>query len=264
MKLRVLLSILLLAALGACTQTRQTPPNRLTIMAASSLTGAFEEIGAQFEASHPGVELEYNFAGSQQLAQQISQGAAAGVFASANQEQMDITIHSGRADRRQVRIFARNQLVIIYPQDNPARIASAADLARPGIKLVVAAKEVPVGRYTLEFLERAASSPAYGAGFEQAVLGNVVSYEANVKGVLAKVALGEADAGVVYRSDVSADAGAGVRQVEIPAALNVIAAYPIAPLLDAPDAVLAQEFVDYVLAEPGQAVLLKYGFLPAK
>jgi molybdate transport system substrate-binding protein len=235
-------------------------PTQLTVFAAASLTEAFGEIGKNFEAAYH-AKLTFNFAGSQQLAQQIGQGAPVDVFASANNTQMDKLIKSGQVISGTQRIFARNRLVVIYPQDNPAGLQSLHDLAKPGVKLVLADKAVPVGQYALDFLANASQSPAYTAAYSATVLANVVSYEENVRTVLSKVALGEADAGIVYMSDVSRDAAGKVGHIDIPDDLNIIASYPIAPIKDAPNAELAQTFIDYVLSPEAQQILVKYGFV---
>ncbi len=235
----------------------------LVVFTAASLTDAFEEIGQSFTAVHPGVEIVFNFGGSNQLAAQIGQGAPADVFASANRTQMNVAIDTGRIVSGTQETFVRNRLVAITPGDNPTGLSGLQDLARPGVKLVLAAKEVPVGQYALDFLEKAEADGSLGAGYRDAVLANVVSYEENVRAVLTKVALGEADAGIVYTSDAGAAAGDGVAQIEIPDNLNTIATYPIAPLGDSPHLEVAQQFVDYVLSLEGQEILKKYGFIPA-
>ncbi len=239
------------------------PSGELNIFAAASLTDAFKEIGAKFEAANSGTKLTFNFAGSQQLAQQIGQGAPADVFASANNKQMDVVVEAGQVISGTQQAFVRNRLVVIYPKDNPAKLQTLKDLARPGLKLDLAAKEVPVGQYALDFLDKAGKDATYGAAFKDGVLKNVVSYEENVKAVLSKVALGEADAGIVYTSDIGGDAAARVGRIDIPDALNTIATYPIAPIKDSKNAGLAQKFVDYVLAPEAQAILARYGFIPA-
>ena len=232
----------------------------LNVFAAASLTDAFTDIGAAFSAANPGATVVFNFAGSNQLATQIAQGAPADVFASANAAQMDAAVASGRIDADGARPFVTNRLVVVVPADNPAGIESLPDLAAPDTLLVLAAKEVPAGRYALEFLDRAAAGAAFDSGFRAAVLANVVSYEENVRGVLNKVALGEADAGIVYISDLAGVAG--VASLEIPDALNVVAEYPIAPLNDSAQPEAAAAFVDFVLSDAGQAVLAEYGFGP--
>ncbi len=233
----------------------------LNVFAAASLTDAFSEIGAVFNAANPGATVAFNFAGSNQLATQITEGAPADVFASANAAQMTVAVESGRVDANATRLFATNRLVVVVPADNPAGIESLPDLATPDTLIVLAAEEVPVGRYSLEFLDRAAADPAFDSGFKEAVLANVVSYEENVRSVLNKVALGEADAGIVYTSDLVGVEG--VTALEIPDALNILAEYPIAALNDSAQADAAAAFVELVLSDEGQGILDNYGFGPS-
>jgi molybdate transport system substrate-binding protein len=253
--------LLILACAGITTPGQPftaTPPLPITVMSAASLSEPFQELGRLFEAQHPGVRVEFNFAGSHQLAQQLAQGAAADVFASADLEQMAIAAQAGRMEEGSPEIFVHNQLAVIYPASNPAGVLELADLARPGLKLVLAAAEVPAGRYSLQMLEKAGLDPAFPPYFKEDVLKNVVSYESNVKAVLTKVALGEADAGIVYVTDGNDQ----VKQLPIPAALNVTTSYPIAALQDSLQTELAQAFVDLALSPEGQLILIKYGFIP--
>lgn len=238
-------------------------PVELDVFAAASLTGAFEQIGELFEAAHPEASLVFNFAGSQQLAQQIIEGAPADVFASANPSQMDGVVDAGGIDAASPQTFVMNRLVVIYPKDNPAGLRALGDLAAPGLKTVFAAQEVPVGQYSLDFLDLAAADPAFGLAFKAQVLKNVVSYEDNVKAVLAKVALGEADAGIVYSSDLVGEDAGKVGKLDIPDELNVTASYPIAVLKECRQPELARAFVELVLSSQGQEVLANYGFIPS-
>lgn len=232
----------------------------LTVFAAASLTEAFTEIGAAFDAANPGITTTFNFAGSQALRTQIEEGAPADVFASASGKEME-TLETGRfVDAGVSQVFLTNKLVVIQPADNPASLKKLEDLAKPGIKIVLAAEEVPVGKYARQALDL--MDAAFGAAFKDKVLANVVSNEDNVKQVVAKVLLGEADAGIVYVSDVVA--APELRSTEIPPDLNVIAKYPIAPLLRSENAELAAKFIEYVLSAEGQAVLSKWGFAPVK
>ena len=233
----------------------------LTVFAAASLTDAFREIGKGFMATNPGTTITFNFAGSQQLAQQIDNGAPADVFASANASQMNGVIANGSIVTGTQQTFARNRLVVVFPPDNPAGIATLADLANPGVKLDFAGKEVPVGQYSLDVLDKAVADPAYGQAYKDAVLANIVSYEENVRAVLTKVKLGEADAGIVYSSDLAQQTVDQVGRLEIPDALNTIAAYPIAPLGTTSNPELAERFIAYVLSDNGKAVLTQNGFL---
>jgi molybdate transport system substrate-binding protein len=232
----------------------------LTVFAAASLTDAFEAIADAFEAANPGVEILFNFGSSSTLATQLAQGAPADVFASANDAQMAIAVDSGRIAGTPD-TFAQNRLVLIVPASNPADIQSLHDLANPGINLILAAPEVPVRTYTDTMLERMAADSAYGEDYRAAVLANRVSEEPNVRQVTAKVALGEADAGVVYLSDVTPDIADDVIALPIPDEFNTIATYPIAITNDSTQPELAQQFVDFVLADAGQNILVEWGFV---
>ncbi|MBL8077112.1 MAG: molybdate ABC transporter substrate-binding protein [Anaerolineales bacterium] len=235
-------------------------PQTLTVFAAASLTDAFTEIGKSFETANPGVTVTFNFAGSQALRTQIEEGASVDVFASASGKEMDALVTGKFVADGVKQIFLNNKLVVILPSDNPARLEALEDIAKPGIKLVLAAEEVPVGNYARQALDLMNAS--FGVDFKDKVLANVVSNEDNVKQVVAKVQLGEADAGIVYTSDVVA--ATDLKTIEIPAELNVIAKYPIAPLTASTHADLAKVFVDYVLSAEGQATLQKWGFAPVK
>ncbi len=248
-------------AIGTPVPTTSAPSGDLIVLAAASLTESFTALGQEFELTHPGTKITFNFAGSQQLAQQINQGAPADVFASANTTQMKVALESGRIVSGTQQTFANNRLVVVFPVDNPGQIKELKDLTKPGLRLVLAAKEVPVGQYALVFLDKAELDPAFGAGFKADVLKNVVSYEQTVKAVLSKVVLGEADAGVVYSTDAATDKSGKTTRLEIPDSLNTIAVYPIATLNDSTQPELAKAFVDYTLAPEGQGILAKYGFL---
>jgi molybdate transport system substrate-binding protein len=243
---------------------RPTPPvpSTLTVYAAASLTDAFRELGRTLEAEHPGLTVQFNFAGSQQLALQIEQGAPADLFASADQRWMSYASEKGLVAGESA-IFARNRLVAIVPQTNPARIGGLADLARGAIKIVLAAEAVPAGRYSREALEKLSAAPGFPPDYARRVLANVVSQEENVKAVVAKVQLGEADAGLVYRSDVTPSVSRYVRVLEIEDPYNVIASYPIAVLKGAKNATAAKWFVDLVSSAAGQHTLQRRGLLPA-
>ena len=256
----VILLTLLLAGCGAASPAPATDsePQTLTVFAAASLTGAFTEIGRNFEAANSGVTVTFNFAGSQALRTQIEEGAPADVFASANQTEMDALVTSAHVQQGTSQIFLNNKLVVILPADNAAGLTKLEDLTNSGIKLVLAAEEVPVGKYARQALEQMNSQ--FGSDFKDKVLANVVSNEDNVKQVVAKVQLGEADAGIVYTSD--AVAASDLKTIEIPGELNVIAEYPIAPLVNSANPDLATAFINYLLSPDGQSVLQKWGFAP--
>ena len=230
----------------------------VTVFAAASLTDAFNELGRRFEAAHPGTRVRFNYAGSQQLVLQLQQGAEADVFASADERWMgaaqeDSLIAGGPT------LFARNRLVVIVPAGNPARVNALPDLARAGLKIVLAAGAVPAGRYTRQVLERLAGAAGFPSDYVARVLANVVSEEDNVKAVAAKVELGEADAGFVYRSDVNLGAARATKTLDIPDPYTVIAAYPIALLRGSKHTAPARRFIELVLGDSGQAVLERHG-----
>jgi molybdate transport system substrate-binding protein len=229
----------------------------VTIFAAASLTDAFTEVETTLEAANPGLDIVNNFAGSQALVTQLTEGAPADVAALAsNSAMMDAVAADLIAG--EPRPFVENLLTVVVPSDNPAGIASAADLAKPGIKLVLAQEEVPVGGYARDSVcTMAADTATYGDDFVANVAANVVSQEDNVRAVLSKVALGEADAGIVYTSDVTDD----VVALEIPAEVNERASYPIAPVATGnQDAAAA--YISFILSPEGQAILESYGFIP--
>jgi molybdate transport system substrate-binding protein len=214
----------------------------LQVFAAASLTEVFDEIAQDFEAANPGTNVEFNFAGSSDLATQITEGAPADVFASANEKQMD-AVGDAVTDPQ---LFATNTLTIVVPQDNPAGITGLQDLTNAGVKLVICAPEVPCGAATVTLEENEGVTLA------------PVSEESNVTDVLGKVASGEADAGIVYVTDIAR--AAGVKSVDLQGAAKVVSAYPIGTLGASEHPDEAQAFVDWVLSDAGQATLAEYGF----
>lgn len=232
----------------------------LTVFAAASLTDAFNELKTGFQTANPGVTVTYNFGGSPTLVTQLTQGAPADVFASADQPNMDNAVKGG-VIAGTPQTFAKNKLVIILPKDNKAGITTPKDLAKAGIKFDTAQDSVPVGNYTQQVLDNFSKLPDYGADFKANVNKNIVSKEDNVKAIVQKVQLGEADAGIVYTTDAQAAADK-LTMIPIPDAQNVIASYPIAVVKGAKQAALGQKFVDYVLSPAGQAIMKKWGFAP--
>lgn len=257
---RIAAGLTLLLICAGCSASGDEPGSRaaaanteLTVFAASSLTAAFKDaIGPDFEAEHDGTTVTFNFAASDALAGQIQSEGTADVFASASGTWMDaVDEDPGVTDRTD---FVTNKLVIITPPDNPAGIMSIDDLANEGVQLVLAAEGVPVGDYARESLK--------SAGILTEAEANVVSNEEDNASVVAKITSGEADAAIVYDSDVSEAAGNDVNAVEIPEDVNVVATYPIAVVTGAPNADLAADFVAYVTGTAGQATLETYGFGP--
>ena len=233
----------------------------LEVFAAASLSDAFTEIAHKFERQRPRLSVRLNFAGSQQLASQIEQGAAADVFAAADDRWIRYLGDRGLLAGEPT-VFARNRLVAIVPRTNPARIARLQDFARSGVKVVIGADAVPVGHYSRNMLRNLARDPEFGSDFAALVLRNVVSEEENVKSVVSKVQLGEADAGIVYRSDVNPTVARYVRTFAIPEGANVEASYPIVLLKDTRDQATARAFVEFVLSSEGQQILERRGLIP--
>jgi molybdate transport system substrate-binding protein len=223
-----------------------TEPQTLTVFAAASLKSTFTKIGDQFEASHPGATVTFSFAGSSDLVTQIQSGAPADVFASADTKNMDKATADDLVDGTPVK-FASNTLEIAVPPDNPAKIASLQDLTKPGVKVVVCAPQVPCG---------SATQKVEAAG---GVTLKPVSEEASVTDVLNKVTSGEADAGLVYVTDVKG-AGAKVKGVTFPESKEAVNTYPIAALASSKNKDLAKQFVDAVTGTAGQQVLADAGF----
>jgi len=248
----------MLAALVLAAQTA------LTVFAAASLNAAFPQIGKSFEAAHPGVTVRFDFDGSQILEAQLAQGAQADVFASADQRWMDTANTQGLVGAAVP--FATNRLVLVA--SDRSNVRAPADMAKPGTKVVLCADVVPCGRYARKLLTAMDADPAYGTGYDSAVLHNVVSEEQNVEDVFSKVSLGEADCGIVYSSDavgrsMAASPSPGVHVIDLPASAQPQVLYPIAPVKKGTAPALAADFVTFVRSAAGQQILQRYGFGPA-
>jgi molybdate transport system substrate-binding protein len=244
-----------IAACGSSGGTAATSPSpaslsgSISVFAAASLTASFNALGTSFQTANPGVTVKFNYAGSPTLVTQIEQGAPADVFASADTTNMDkLTIDGFTVGSSS--IFAHNQLEIVVAPGNPKGITGLADLAKPGVIYITEAPMVPAGKYSLQALASAG------------VKVTPKSLETSVIAVISKIELGEADAGIVYTTDVSS-AGSKVSGVQIPAANNVIATYPIAVVKGTASLVVANAFINYVLSAKGQSTLQSFGFLSA-
>src|SRR5216684_990540 len=245
----------LLAACGssggnASTSPSATPLNgTVAVFAAASLTDAFNAVGSSFQGANAGVTMKFNFAGTPTLVAQIEQGAPADVFASADTTNMDKLTADGFT-RDTSKVFAHNQLEIAVAPGNPKGITGLADLAKPGVIYITEAPTVPAGKYSRQALASAG------------VKVTPKSLETSVTGVISKIETGDADAGIVYTTDVSA-AGSKVSGVQIPAANNVIATYPMIAVKGTKYSDVASAFIEYVLSATGQSTLATFGFLPA-
>lgn len=236
------------AAASRSTTAEAKVTGDITVLAAASLTEAFTEIGRAFEVANPDTRVRFSFGASSTLATQANQGAPADLFASADEANMEKVTDVGNAI--QPTTFARNRLAVLVGRGNPRGISALGDLAPSDVTFVLCALEVPCGRFGQEALDRAG------------VTARPKSYEENVKAVVTKVTLGEADAGIVYVTDAKA-AGDNAQAVDIPDEHNVSAIYPIGLLEQAPEPDVAGAFKAFVLSAAGQAIMAKYGFLPA-
>jgi molybdate transport system substrate-binding protein len=248
---RRLVAVLAVLALAGCGSTDggstgDEVTGTVTVFAAASLTDVFTGLGRQLERDHPGLTVQFNFAGSSALATQLTQGAPADVFASADTDQMDVVTNNGIVSRAPV-LFATNQLEIAVPPGNPAGITGLADLADPARTIALCAPEVPCGAAAEKVFDAAGLTAAPD------------TLEEDVKATLTKVQLGEVDAALVYRTDVQA-AGSSVEGIEFPEAADVVNGYPICTLTDAPNPAGARAFVQLVTSDAGQQALTAAGF----
>jgi len=233
----------------------------VTVFAAASLTDAFNQIKADFEAANPNAKLSINYAGSPTLRTQLAQGAKVDVFASADTANMAGAQSDGTIEG-QPSIFAHNKLTVVIPAGD-SKVGTLQDLAKSGTKIVIELPAVPAGAYSRQALDKMSQDPAFGPDFSAKVLANVVSQEPDVKSVLSRIQLGEADAGVLYVSDAAAPAVKDkVKTIAIPDRFNVVADYPLAVVKDAPNPAGARAFLAYVLSPAGQAALEKNGLVP--
>lgn len=232
----------------------------VTVFAAASLTDAFNNVKADIESASPTARLTMNYAGSPTLRTQLAQGARADVFASADTANMDGARSDGSIEG-QPSVFAHNKLTVVLPTSNPT-VGSLPDLAKPGVKVVIEQPAVPAGNYSRQALEKMSQDPAFGSDFSARVLANVVSQEPDVKSVLSRIQLAEADAGMLYVSDVGTPSVKDqVKTLPIPDQFNVVADYPLAVVKNTPNPAGARDFIAYLLSPSGQATLQKWGLV---
>ena len=258
-----LLGLLVAAcAAGGGSSTPARPPARqLTVLAAASLREAFFALGTAYERAVPGTVLTFSFDASSTLRAQIEQGAPVDAFASADLANAQAIVADGLAAGPLVP-FAANGLVIVVPDTNPARIMTALDLARPGVTVVAAGDNVPISGYALEVLARLATQPGYPGDYAVRVAANVISKEDNVRAVLAKVELGEADAALVYVTDAASSSR--VDTIAIPAAAQVTATYVAVSTSASREPAAAAAFVEWLAGPDSAAILAGFGFLPPR
>jgi molybdate transport system substrate-binding protein len=266
-RLAILFGVVLFVV-AACSSAGASPsataepsaaPVELTVFGAASLKGALEKAKAAYETANPGTIVTLSTDSSSALETQIEQGAPADVFLSADTTNPKKLVDAGLADGAAV-TFAGNKLTVIVPMDNPTKVATPADLAKAGIKVIAAGDEVPITKYATQLVANLAEEAGYPADFAAAYAKNVASKEDNVKAVVAKIELGEGDAGIVYVTD--AKASTKVTTIDVPDAANVPATYAGVAVKASKNAAAAKAFLDWFAGPDGQAILSGFGFLP--
>ena len=262
-----LVSLALVLLLAGCSTGTAAPSlsgspagaAQLTVFAAASLQGAMVAAKAAYEASHPGTTVTISTGSSAALETQIEQGAPADVFLSADTTNAQRLVTHGFASGNAI-VFARNDLAVIVPVDDPGGVTTPADLAKPGLRIIAAGEAVPITKYAEKLVANLAAQPGYPSGFAAAYAANVASREDDVKAVVAKIELGEGDAGIVYVTDAAASTK--VRTVAVPAAANVPATYAGDVVKASPRQAAAAGFLEWFAGSDGQAVLSRFGFEP--
>ena len=233
----------------------------LIVFCGAGFTGAMSEIGEIYE-NISGRRVRFNFDGLPALRVQIEEGAYADLLISPDQRYMDPLVEEGFIEKDTVEVFAGNLVAVVVPANNPANITTIRDLAAPGTKIVMGIKELPIGDHALQVLDNLAEDPEYGPAFKEAVLANVVSLETRVTGIVSKVALGEADAGFAFMSDVTPQMKEKIRKIPLPEGYNVRGDSSIAVLSQSDNSEAAEAFLDLLMSNDAQAILDEYGFIP--
>jgi molybdate transport system substrate-binding protein len=259
----VCMALLLITFLGSSLSVAAAKEQKLQIFAASSLTEAFNEMERAFERANPGVDITSTFAATSVLRSQIEHGATPDIFASADLKHMQALTQKGIILGKYVPI-AHNRIALIVPAVNPARIRSVADTAKPGVSLIGCSVEVPVGAYTIQVIDKLGASGKFGADYSKRVKANFRSMEPNVKGIVAKILTGDADAGFCYESDVTTSIRKQVKVIPIPIRYNVLASSYIGVVKGVSNPQLAKRFISAVLSPAGQAILKRHGMVPLK
>jgi molybdate transport system substrate-binding protein len=250
------------APLATATTAPTAAPQSVTlkIFAPSTFTDAAKEINTAFEAANPGVKVAVEFGHSPTQRLQFTQGATGDVFVTASQKDMDDAVTDQTVASGKNKIFATNQLVVILPEKNAANIQKLEDLANPGVRVLVAVVDTPIGKVTQDMLDK--WDKKFGPGYKAKVTANVVSNESGVKPIVSKIKLGEADAGIVYVTDAAS--ASELKTITIPAELNMVTQLNVAPITKAANPDKAASFTAYLASSEGQAILKKWGFLPGK
>lgn len=261
--LSLIVAVILTVGLAGPQGVQAAGKQELQVFAASVMTEAFETLAQEFERTHPQVDVKNNFAATSVLRFQVEQGATPEVFESADLKSIT-ALQQGGYIVGQIEPVAHNSLTIIVPTANPARIRTVADLARPNLTLVGCSPEVPVGAYTLQMLDKLQASGKYGKDFKRRVTGNFRSLEPNVKGIVTKVMLGDADAGICYASDVNPEVAKRVKVIPIPEKYNVKATHYIGIVKGCRNPAQGREFIKLVLSPMGQHIFKCKGLVPVR
>ena len=256
---RVFVALLTAFVLTVSAGTCAEQPRELTVFCAAGLTGAFNELG-QIYKNESNVSVAFNFDGAQILRTQVENGAYADVIVSANDKNMRELSTMGFLNNSSISVFARNWQALIVPKNNPAQIQNLSDLAKPGLKIVMGVKDLPITNSTMQILDKLAADPAYGPKYKEKVLSNVISQETNINFIVSKVALGEADAAFVHKSEVSPEYAEKVMVIDIPEKYNVKSEYAIGVLNQSKSSDLAEKFINLVKSADGKAILEKHGY----
>ncbi len=262
--------VIVLVSGCSTTETSTTPTptaapvssTEIKVFAAGALNDVFTNISAQYEAEHPGVTITSDFDSSPNLETQIEQGAEADVFAAAAPSFMNNLKSEGYMNNSTIENFVSNKVAVIVPKNNKANITTLKDLATPGVHIIYGASSIPISNYATQVLNKMSNNSTYGADYKKNVMANVVSNETTVNFIVSKIALGEADAGFVYVSDVPSEYKDKVTVITIPDQFQPTIVWPIGVLKASRSQSVAQDFINYVRSPEGNATLLSYGFVP--
>ena len=251
----ILAALFLITSVGLCAEQ----PKELTVFCGAGLMGAFSELGQVYQ-NESNASVTFNFDGSQILRAQIKNGAYADVLAIPSDKNLKALKSDGFLNNSSVSVFARSWQELIVPKDNPAKIHNLSDLAKPGVKIVTGTKDLPITNTTIQILDKLAADPAYGPGYKEKVLANMISQETNINFIVSKVALGEADAAFIHESEVSPEYADKVTVIDIPEKYNVKTEFSIGVLKQSKSFDLAGNFINLVKSEEGKAILEKDGY----
>jgi len=253
----ILCMVLAMTTVMLCASAEE--PKELTVFCGAGLAGAFNEIGQMYK-NESNVSVVFDFDGTQLLRTQIENGAYTDILVAPNEKNLNALKNEGLLNNSSILLFARSWQALIVPKSNPAQIQNLSDLAKTGIKIVGGVKDLPITNITMQVLDKLSADPAYGSQYKEKVLANIVSQETNVNQIVSKIALGEADAAFVHKSEVSSEYMDKVAIINIPEKYNVKSDYSIVMLNQTKVSGTAKRFIDLVKSTEGKAVLVRYGY----